>query len=269
MLARIVAPGGKTSRMSSTAEGSKSDAGSSRLGIVVPTYKEAENIGRLIGDLRGLVPGAAIVIVDDSPDQATVAAARLGGGTDIEIIHRAGKGGRGSAVLTGMTRLLARDVEQIVEMDADHSHRPSELPALLERAREARLDLLIASRYLSESRIENWPLTRRIFSRAANRLARSTLGVPVLDYTNGYRVYSRRAAELVVERCGTAGGGFIALSEILVTVHRSGMRIGEAPTVFVNRARGESSVTSREILSAGVGLWKTFRLDRRLQRGRP
>jgi dolichol-phosphate mannosyltransferase len=238
----------------------------SSVGVVIPTYKEADNIARLIRDVRDAVPGIMVIVVDDSPDESTMAAVAPLRGRDVTAVHRPGKGGRGSAVLAGMRQLLLEGAGTIVEMDADHSHRPSELPALLARARERELDLLIASRYLADSRIEDWPLTRRLFSGAANRLARRVLGVPVRDYTNGYRVYSRRAAELVVERCGRAGTGFIALSEILVTLHYSGMRVGEVPSVFVNRARGESSVTAREIASAWIGLWKTFKLRRRLER---
>jgi dolichol-phosphate mannosyltransferase len=238
----------------------------SPVGIVVPTFREAENIGPLISALHVAAPGAAIVVVDDSPDLATVTAVEALSDPDVEVVHRHGKGGRGSAVLSGMGRLLKYPVETIVEIDADHSHPPSELPALLEHARRHQLDLLIASRYLERSRIENWPLTRRVFSRTANMVARSTLRVPVRDYTNGYRLYSRRAAELVVERCGHAGSGFIALSEILVTVHCHGMRIGEHPTVFVNRIRGESSVNTREVLGAVSGLWSTIQLRRRLRR---
>lgn len=234
-------------------------------GIVIPTFREAENIAQLVAQLRDVASDARIVVVDDSPDLETVNAVTPMAGPTLEIVHRGGKGGRGSAVLEGMRTLVARGVDVVIEMDADHSHPPSELPRLLDEFQRQRLDLLIASRYLKDSRIENWPITRRIFSRAANTLARTTLGVPVHDYTNGYRLYSRRAAELVVAECGKSGSGFIALSEILVTLHYHGLRIGELPTVFVNRARGDSSLNAHEILSAAVGLWSTIRLRRRLE----
>jgi dolichol-phosphate mannosyltransferase len=234
-------------------------------GIVIPTYREAENIAHLVAQLRAVVPDARIIVVDDSPDLETVNAVAPMAGPCVEIVHRGGKGGRGSAVLEGMRALIARGVDVVIEMDADHSHPPAELPRLLDEFQRQTLDLLIASRYLKESRIENWPLTRRMFSRAANTLARTALGVPVHDYTNGYRLYSRSAAELVVAECGKTGSGFIALSEILVTLHYRGLRIGELPTVFVNRARGESSLNAHEIVSAAVGLWSTVRLRRRLE----
>src|SRR4029078_817776 len=141
-----------------------------------------------------------------------------------------------------------------MDMAANHAHPPSELPRLLDEFQRERLDLLIASRYLKDSRIENWPLTRRLFSKAPNRLARTTLGIPVHDYTNGYRLYSRRAAELVVAECGKSGSGFIALSEILGTLNYHGPRTGRLSTCCVNRARGESSLNAHEVLSAAVGL---------------
>jgi len=217
---------------------------------------------QLVSQIRAALPAAAIIVVDDSPDESTV---RALDGLDVTLVHRAAKAGRGSAVLDGVRRMLAAPVEFVIEMDADFSHPPSELPALVDAARREQLDLLIASRYVSGSRIENWPLTRRLFSRAANRLARALLGIPVRDYTNGYRVYSRRAAQVIADRCGTAGAGFIALSEVLVTVEACGFRIAERKTTFVNRTRGESSVGPRELLGAATGLWKTARLQRRLR----
>ena len=236
------------------------------VGIVIPTFRESENIAPLIQALHKVAPAAPIVVVDDSPDLTTVEAVHAMADPNVDVVHRQDKGGRGSAVLAGMRRLLELGVQTIVEMDADHSHPPSELPALLAQARDQKLDLLIASRYLRESRIENWPLRRRVFSRSANLVARAALRVPVHDYTNGYRAYSRRAAALAVERCGHAGSGFIALSEILVTLHGSGLRIGERPTVFVNRVRGQSSVNAHEIVTAVTGLWTTLQIRRRLER---
>lgn len=128
--------------------------------------------------------------------------------------------------------------------------------------------MIIASRYLPESRIVNWPLSRRVFSRAANILARSVLGVPIHDYTNGYRVYSRAAAEMIDRTCGRLGKGFIPLSEVLVNLYYGGFRIAEVPSLFVNRSRGESSVTFWEIRNALVGLFKIYGLKRELAASR-
>ncbi|MFA6954798.1 MAG: polyprenol monophosphomannose synthase [Thermoanaerobaculia bacterium] len=237
-----------------------------RVGVVVPTYKESENIVALVDEVAAVLPGVEIVVVDDSPDDATAAAVRNAGRDRVRIVHRDAKSGRGSAVLLGIGMLLESGCEQIAEMDADFSHPPSQLPELLATARSKGTDLLIASRYLPSSRIDNWPRSRRLFSRTANFVARNLLGVPVRDYTNGYRMYSRRGATLITETCGRLGRGFIPLSEILVNLHFRGYAIAEVPTHFVNRLRGESSVNAREIADALSGLWKIFLLRRRLQK---
>jgi len=234
------------------------------VGVVVPAYKEANNIAALIRAVRSVIPGAFIAVVDDSPDLSTVAAAESEAGDRLIVVHRAEKGGRGSAALQGMRLLLENGCTTIVEMDADFSHAPSEIPLLLAALDRRGLEMVIGSRYLTESRIENWPLSRRLFSRAANWLAHLVLRVPIHDYTNGFRGYSLRAAQVVVATCGKIGKGFIPLSEILVNLWGRGFRIGEVPTVFVNRARGESSVSSQEITNALVGLGRIYLLKRRL-----
>lgn len=236
-----------------------------KVGIVIPAFREAEGIGALLTEVRKCVPDVEIVVVDDSPDEDTVAAVRSCGFSNVTVTHRKVKGGRGSAVLAGMRQLLDAGCEQIVEMDADFSHPPGQIPALLMQARADKLDLLIASRYAAGSQILNWPLSRRIFSAASNHLARRVLRIPVHDYTNGFRVYSRAAAELIVEECGRMGKGFIALSEILVNLHSRHFTIGETATVFPNRVRGESSLNTAEISSALVGLFRIWLLQRRLR----
>lgn len=237
------------------------------IGIIIPTYKEAENIGALIRELRAVIPECSIVVVDDSPDPDTERAVERVADPNTRLIRRETKDGRGSAVLVGLKIHLKSGCQRIVEMDADFSHHPSELPGLLDAMDEKGVDMLIASRYLSESRIVNWPWTRLVFSRSSNRLARALLRVPVHDYTNGYRVYSREAAETVADTCGRIGRGFIPLSETLVNLYYRGFRVGEVATVFVNRVRGESSVTFSEVRNAFFGLLRIWRMRRRLMRG--
>jgi dolichol-phosphate mannosyltransferase len=224
------------------------------VGIVIPTYNEAENIARLIGDILARAPEARVIVVDDSIDLATAQAVEGLASPRVTVVHRALKSGRGSAVLEGIARLLQDNCAYIIEMDADYSHEPSELVELLREADRRGLDLLIASRYLPQSEIRNWPIVRRVFSKTVNTLTRTILKVPIVDYTNGYRVYSRRAAEVVRDTCGRTGKGFIALSESLVHLYYRGFQVGEKPTIFVNRARGESSVNVRELADACGGL---------------
>ena len=119
---------------------------------------------------------------------------------------------------------------------------------------------------MKESRILGWPISRRLFSFAANKLARICLQVPVKDYTNGYRLYSARAARELIVTCGRLGDGFIILSEILVNLYFRGFKVCEVPTVFVNRVRGVSSLGHREVFSAVLGLVKITKLRRQLSK---
>jgi dolichol-phosphate mannosyltransferase len=241
----------------------------SLVGVVVPAYKEADNIANLLRAIREQLPHSRIAVVDDSPDLATAEAAEGAGLPQVAVIHRSTKGGRGSAVIEGLQRLLDDGCSTIVEMDADFSHKPSEIPLLLGALTSRHLGMVIGSRYLPESRIENWPLSRRLFSRYANWLARNLLGVPIRDYTNGFRVYSQPAARIVAATCGRIGTGFIPLSEILVNLYCRGIAIGEVPTIFINRARGESSVNLTEIRNALVGIVRITLLKRRLMKQQP
>ncbi len=236
------------------------------IGVVIPSYNEHEGIGALVGQvLTAIGKPCQIVVVDDSPTEKT---AEVLFGLNLENVHlirRTHKGGRGSAVIEGIEKCVNLGCTQIVEMDADFSHPTEELPYLMIEASQQKLGLLIGSRYLPQSQIINWPLSRRIFSRCANWLARQVLGVPIQDYTNGYRCYSRAAAIHIVKTCGKLGKGFIALSEILVNLYFSGFTVSERPTVFRNRVRGESSVNLNEISGALIGLIRIYGLKRKLQ----
>jgi dolichol-phosphate mannosyltransferase len=230
------------------------------LGVVIPSYLEGANITKLITAVGQFCPGAKIVVVDDSPNTETVDAVKAMKLSHVHTIHRKEKGGRGSAVIEGIQWVLNQGCSWVIEMDADFSHPPSQLPELLAEAKSKRLDLLIGSRYLPTSKIDNWPISRRIFSKCANTLSRVLLQVPIHDYTNGYRVYSKAAAQLVLATCGKLGKGFIALSEILVNVYYRGYAVGEVPTNFTNRIRGQSSLNSSEITNAFLGLFKILKL---------
>ena len=181
-------------------------------------------------------------------------------------IHRVGKKGRGSAVLTGMNHALQNyDFTYLIEMDADLSHNPNELPDNLAFCLKNKLDLLVSSRYLKKSKIINWPLKRKILSYLANFLAKNILKVPIQDYTNGFRIYSKKSSEHVVKNCGKVGDGFIILSEILVHLYYSGFNIQERPTVFVDRVRGNSNVNLIEIIRSLLGLFKIYFLKNNLK----
>ena len=237
-----------------------------KLGIIIPAYRESANIVGLCVDILSNYPKANILIVDDSPDDLTVKAiaAMAPQRPEIKMVYRGTKGGRGDAVFFGLSRMIDGDCDYFLEMDADFSHTPKEIPLLVSFLEDHHLDLVIGSRYLNGSRIVNWSLSRKVFSRCSNFLAKTLLQVPISDYTNGFRLYNKSAALEVTKTCGKLGSGFIALSEILVNLYYRNYQIGEIPTVFVNRVRGESSVSRKEILNALIGLSRIWRLKREL-----
>jgi len=237
-----------------------------KIAIVIPAYGESENIVGLCKEILSCYSNAEILIVDDSPDNLTVDAVKLFSHPQVSLRHRDEKGGRGSAVLFGIGQCVNGPYDYFLEIDADFSHPPAQIPSLIAHAQNQNLDLLIASRYLDDSKIINWPLSRRIFSRCANFLAKALLQVPVSDYTNGFRLYSKKAAAELVNTCGKLGNGFISLSEILVNLYYRQYSIGEVPTVFVNRIRGESSLSFKEIWNAVVGLKRIYQLKRQLSK---
>ena len=220
--------------------------------VVIPTYNEKENLPLLVEGLLALPLDLVLFVVDDnSPDgTGAVADALARERPQVRVIHRQGKGGRGSACIAGFRAALALPyVTHVVEMDADLSHDPGELPALVEKGQQ--VDVAIASRYLPGSRIVNWPWQRRLFSRLANLYARACLGIPIHDYTNGYRCYRREAlASLDLDAIRTRG--YIVLSEIAYRLYRQGCTFGELPTCFVNRERGRSNTSLAEV-------WEAFR----------
>jgi dolichol-phosphate mannosyltransferase len=231
--------------------------------VVIPTYNERDNVAALCEGLLARPDGLHVLVVDDNSPDGTAAAAREVAARHpgrVDVLCREGKGGRGGAVLAGFARGLKGDYELFFEMDADFSHRPEEIPLFLEAAAEA--DVVVGSRYLPASRIVNWPRSRRFFSKWANRYARFFLGIPISDYTNGYRCY-RRAAVEALDPGAVNATGYVVLSEVAYQLHLRGFGFADVPTEFVNRRRGESNLSVGEIVSAFAAI-----LRLRLQRGR-
>ena len=225
--------------------------------IVIPTFNEEKNILKLTNQIHKFVPNCKILIIDDTKNSSINKIFKKNG--KIRFIVRKNKKGRGSAVLFGLKKAMQNSNNQIfVEMDADFSHKPSELKRNINFFLKNNCDLLIASRYLPSSRINNWSIKRRIFSKLANLLARFFLRVKISDYTNGFRIYSKRAVKIIIKDCGKIGDGFIVLSEILLKIHQSNLKIMEINSIFTNRVRGESSVNFILILQSFFGLIKLF-----------
>ena len=226
------------------------------ISIIIPTYKEKENIFKLTKKILSIYPKAVIFVVDDTENLNLKNRFKS---NKIKYFLRKNKKGRGSAVLYGLKKSLQYKSNSIfIEMDADFSHNPKELKKKIEFFIKNDLDLLISSRYLESSKIINWPIQRLVFSKLSNKLAQFLLNVGVTDYTNGFRIYSRRSVELIVKKCGRIGDGFIVLSEILLTIKLNKFKIRELPTIFVNRKRGESSVNFKLIIQSLIGIVKLY-----------
>jgi dolichol-phosphate mannosyltransferase len=226
-----------------------------RLAIVVPTYNEVLNLPLLIPNVLSVVSEGELFIVDDgSPDGTGALAetfARENPGR-VHVMHRSSKAGRGGAVMAGLRAASVDEAyDWFCEMDADLSHQPEELARLL-AARDG-ADMVVGSRYLRGARIEGWSWRRKVWSRFSNRLIRAVLGVPMTDFTNGYRLYSRRAVQHLVGR-RLRETGYISLSEWAYAMHRAGFPIREVPTTFINRRHGTSNMSASEAMNALRGL---------------
>jgi dolichol-phosphate mannosyltransferase len=236
-----------------------------QIAIIIPTYNEEKNIERLIKNIKYHVGNVLIIVVDDSSNNKIsiiIKKKKL----DILYFNRGKKAGRGSAIIFGLKKLLTKKkIKAFIEMDADFSHDPAELKRNINFFFNNSLDLLIGSRYLKRSKIINWSLSRRIFSSLANFLARNLLQIPITDFTNGFRIYSRRSAKKIINNCGKIGDGFIILSEILVVLYLNNFKINEIHSKFVNRVRGESSVGFKLILQSFFGLIKIYLKKRKLE----
>ncbi|MBU1019237.1 MAG: polyprenol monophosphomannose synthase [Patescibacteria group bacterium] len=218
--------------------------------IIIPTYNEKENIRKLIQTIFGISQELTIIVVDDnSPDKTgEIVDALTKKYKTLQIIHRKEKNGRGGACVAGFKKALEEKFEYIFEMDSDFSHDPVDIPKMLDKIQDG-YEMVIGSRYLKGSKIVNWGLKRTIFSKFANIYARVILRIPISDYTNGYRVYTRKALKAInCERIEAVG--YIVLSEMAYQLHRQGFKIGEIPIIFVNRERGISNLSIKEITSA-------------------
>lgn len=239
-----------------------------RVVVVVPTYNEAENIVAVCEGIRAALPAAEVLIVDDaSPDGtaglARAAAERLGG---IEVVDRPGKQGLGDAYRFGLATAIARGAEICVQMDADLSHDPSDLPALVAVV-EHGADLCIGSRYVPGGITENWPRGRRWLSRWGNRYAAGVLGLAVNDATAGFRAYRSGAlVDMDLTTVRADGYGFqVEMTHRLVRQHG---RIVEFPITFRERTDGESKMSRGIVLEAMVLVLRLWVEDRRGRRQR-
>ena len=214
--------------------------------VVLPCYNEHDNISQLIHEIASLHHPFHILLIDDnSPDGTGELAEELRSSyPQLQVIHRPGKLGLGTAYLEGFRYALTHRYEYVITMDADGSHQPKYLPALRELGREA--DLVIGSRYVQGGGTVGWPLSRKLISGFANRLARRVLGLRTRDCTAGYRCY-RRGTLLLVEPESVLSSGYSYLIEMLYRVEKRGLEVRELPIEFVDRESGKSKISRHEI----------------------
>ena len=233
-----------------------------RVAVIVPTYNERANLEQIASRLRTAVPDADLLIVDDnSPDGTGEAADKLAAGdARIHVLHRPAKAGLGSAYIAGFRWALERDYGVLVEIDADGSHQPQELPALL-AALEAGADLVIGSRYVPGGTVLNWPKSREVLSRGGNTYARVLLGIKVRDATGGYRAF-RATALRQVGLDEVESQGYCFQIDLALRVIRAGLTVVEVPITFVERTQGASKMSRAVVAEAlwrvtqwGVGAW--------------
>ena len=217
--------------------------------VIIPTYNEAENITPLVERILGLEEAVDVLIVDDNSPDGTgeVVDAIVAGTPRVQVIHRKAKLGLGTAYTAGFVSALEQGYDRIMTMDADFSHNPRYIPALLRLTDE--YDLAIGSRYVPGGGVRLWGLHRQLLSRGANLFARSILGLHAHDCTAGFRCYRASVLE-AVDPLSIQADGYSYLLEMLWRVQRAGFTVAETPIVFTDRRRGASKISQKEIFHA-------------------
>jgi dolichol-phosphate mannosyltransferase len=238
--------------------------------VIIPTYNERDNIEQIVARVRAAVPTADVLIVDDnSPDRTGEIADKLAAGDgQVHVLHREGKAGLGAAYIAGFRWAIGRGYGVLVEMDADGSHDPLDLPRMLAALADA--DLVIGSRYVRGGTVLNWPRSRELLSRGGNRYVRLMLGIGVRDATGGYRAY-RASTLTAVGLDQVESQGYCFQIDLTLRTARHGLTIAEVPITFTERTRGASKM-SRAIVAEAlwrVTIWGTAGRIGRFRRKAP
>jgi dolichol-phosphate mannosyltransferase len=220
------------------------------ISIVIPTYNAKETIVDSIKKIKKAVPGCTILVVDDtSPDKtAEVVKKTFMKDKKVIVIMRPGKGGRGSAVLAGLKHLYKdKSINYFIEMDADLCHNPKYINQMVDKAENA--DFVVASRYLPESRIYGWNIKRKLMSFAINSYAKLLLRIPISDYTDGFRCYTRNAVAIITAH-KVQSRGYIVLSETAYICYKKGLKFDEVPIDFYFQSVTKSNLNLNEVKEA-------------------
>lgn len=229
--------------------------------VIIPTYKESENIGSLIRAIKTLPSGFDILIIDDNSPDGTAQIVRdmMQEHQGINLVEREGKLGLGTAYIAGFRWALARDYRYIYEMDADFSHDPADLERLYKACSEGGADLAIGSRYISGVNVVNWPLSRVIMSYCASIYVRFVTGMNIKDTTAGFKCYRREVLESIRPEL-IRSVGYAFQIEMKFNAWRLGYKIVEIPIIFTDRRLGTSK------MSGGIfneALWGVLRMKLR------
>jgi dolichol-phosphate mannosyltransferase len=219
--------------------------------VVLPTYNERENLAAISAAILEALPGATLLVVDDSSPDGTGDLAEELAAADprVRVRHRPGKQGLGRAYLDGFGVALAGDASVVIQMDADWSHDPAALPALVAPVTGGRADLVIGSRYTKGGRVEDWGIVRRFISRGGSTFARIVLGLGPHDLTGGFKAW--RASTLAgLPFDGVRAGGYVFQIEMTYRASRLGARVVEIPITFRDRRLGQSKMSRRIIVEA-------------------
>jgi len=233
--------------------------------IVLPTYREADNLAPMADALRAALPAdARILVVDDaSPDGTGAIADRLAAAdARLAVLHRPGKAGLGPAYVAGFAHALAHGAGAVVEMDCDFSHDPAAVPALLAALADG-ADVALGSRYVAGGRVENWSAWRRAVSRGGCLYAQAVLRVPVRDLTGGFKAFRAEALH-AIDYGSARAKGYAFQVELTYRALRAGLRVAELPIVFHERREGESKMSGAIALEAA---WRVPALRLQFRRG--
>ncbi|MFC5928747.1 polyprenol monophosphomannose synthase [Cryobacterium melibiosiphilum] len=224
--------------------------------VIIPTYNERDNIGPIVARVRASVPAADVLIVDDaSPDGTGVLAdALVAGDAHVHVLHRRSKAGLGAAYLEAFGWGLSRGYDRLVQLDADGSHLPEQLPALLRASETA--DVVMGSRWVPGGMVENWPWHRRALSQGGSIYSRVILRLRQRDVTGGYRVYSQYALERM-RLSNIDSLGYCFQIDMLLHAVQAHLLVVEVPITFVERTLGSSKMSGRIVAEAmgRVTLW--------------
>jgi dolichol-phosphate mannosyltransferase len=232
--------------------------GIGRVLVVIPTYNEADNVRIIVERVRQAVPLVDILVADDnSPDGTGRIADELAAADEhVRVLHRPGKQGLGAAYIAGFGWAREHGYDAVVEMDADGSHAPEELPRLLDALTEA--DAVLGSRYVTGGTVVNWPTSRLLISRGGNVYTRLALGMPFRDATGGYRAYRLPVLEKI-ELDSVSSQGYCFQVDLAWRAFRNGFRVVEVPITFADRERGASKMSQSIVREAfwRVTVWGT------------